>query len=100
MANIDQNIVGFTGNVNQLKTWSEPEDVLNSDVPKVERIEGSWLIIPAKMRRLIPLPIPYSVISSPSHISKIAPADIAPTATIHSMAVGSPRAVELLASTV
>ncbi len=30
--------------------------------------------MPAKMMKLIPLPIPFSVISSPSHIRRIEPA--------------------------
>ncbi len=30
--------------------------------------------MPAKMMKLMPLPIPFSVISSPSHIRTIAPA--------------------------
>ncbi|NTW62283.1 DUF63 family protein, partial [Candidatus Saccharibacteria bacterium] len=37
--------------------------------------------MPAKITRLIPLPIPCSVINSPSHISSIEPALMAVTAT-------------------
>ena len=35
---------------------------------------GALLTMPAKMMKLMPLPMPFSVISSPSHISTIAPA--------------------------
>ena len=35
---------------------------------------GTRLTMPAKMMKLMPLPIPFSVISSPSHIRMIAPA--------------------------
>ena len=35
---------------------------------------GSRPTMPAKMMKLIPLPIPFSVISSPSHMSTTAPA--------------------------
>ena len=35
---------------------------------------GARLTIPAKMMKLMPLPIPFSVISSPSHIRTTAPA--------------------------
>ena len=35
---------------------------------------GAWLTIPAKITKLMPLPIPRSVISSPIHISAIEPA--------------------------
>ena len=35
---------------------------------------GARLTMPAKMMKLIPLPMPFSVISSPSHISRIEPA--------------------------
>ena len=35
---------------------------------------GALLTMPAKMMKLMPLPMPFSVISSPSHIRTIAPA--------------------------
>ena len=35
---------------------------------------GAWLTMPAKMMKLMPLPMPFSVISSPSHIRAIEPA--------------------------
>jgi hypothetical protein len=35
---------------------------------------GAWLTMPAKMMKLMPLPIPRSVMSSPIHISATAPA--------------------------
>ena len=35
---------------------------------------GAWLTMPAKMMKLMPLPIPRSVISSPIHIRATAPA--------------------------
>ena len=35
---------------------------------------GARLTMPAKMMKLMPLPMPFSVISSPSHIRTIAPA--------------------------
>ena len=35
---------------------------------------GAWLTMPAKMMKLMPLPMPFSVISSPSHISTTVPA--------------------------
>ena len=35
---------------------------------------GAWLTMPAKMMKLMPLPIPRSVISSPIHIRAMAPA--------------------------
>ena len=35
---------------------------------------GAWLTMPAKMMKLMPLPMPRSVISSPSHIRTIEPA--------------------------
>src|SRR3954468_11112943 len=35
---------------------------------------GARLTMPAKMMKLMPLPIPFSVISSPSHIRTIEPA--------------------------
>ena len=36
--------------------------------------DGARLTMPAKMMKLMPLPMPFSVISSPSHIRTIAPA--------------------------
>ena len=41
---------------------------------KAAMAPGAWLTMPAKMMKLMPLPIPRSVISSPIHISAIAPA--------------------------
>ena len=38
------------------------------------RPAGAWLTMPAKMMKLMPLPMPFSVMSSPSHMSTIAPA--------------------------
>ena len=35
---------------------------------------GARLTMPAKMMKLMPLPIPFSVISSPSHMRTIEPA--------------------------
>ena len=35
---------------------------------------GARLTMPAKMMKLMPLPMPFSVMSSPSHISEIEPA--------------------------
>ncbi len=35
---------------------------------------GAWLTMPAKMMKLMPLPMPFSVMSSPSHIRAIEPA--------------------------
>jgi hypothetical protein len=35
---------------------------------------GAWLTMPAKMMKLMPLPMPRSVMSSPIHISVIEPA--------------------------
>ena len=35
---------------------------------------GAWLTMPAKMMKLMPLPMPFSVMSSPSHIRTTAPA--------------------------
>ncbi len=35
---------------------------------------GARLTMPAKMMKLMPLPMPFSVISSPSHIRTIEPA--------------------------
>ena len=35
---------------------------------------GARPTMPAKMMKLIPLPIPFSVMSSPSHIRRIEPA--------------------------
>ena len=35
---------------------------------------GAWLTMPAKMMKLMPLPMPRSVISSPIHISATDPA--------------------------
>ena len=35
---------------------------------------GAWLTMPAKMMKLMPLPMPRSVMSSPSHIRAIEPA--------------------------
>ncbi len=40
----------------------------------VETAEGRRPTIPAKMMKLTPLPIPFSVISSPSHMSRMEPA--------------------------
>ena len=76
-----------------------PVDVSNTEVPIDASVLGSWLMIPAKIMRLIPLPIPCSVISSPSHIRRSEPAVIAVTATVHSIIVVSPSAVVLPAST-
>ena len=39
-----------------------------------DRRSGSGDTMPAKMMKLMPLPIPFSVISSPSHIRRIEPA--------------------------
>ncbi|MNI58383.1 hypothetical protein D3C73_1134930 [compost metagenome] len=99
IARATQNESGFTGRLNHPNTLSTPADVSNSDWPIVERVCGSWLIIPAKITRLIPLPTPCSVMSSPSHINKTAPAVIAPTATIHSIGVGVERTVVFAAAT-
>ena len=38
------------------------------------RAPGARLTMPAKMMKLMPLPMPFSVISSPSHIRVIEPA--------------------------
>ena len=41
---------------------------------KVPIAFGTRLTMPAKMMKLIPLPMPFSVISSPNHMSTMAPA--------------------------
>ena len=43
---------------------------------------GTRARIPAMIKRLIPLPIPYSSICSPTHIKKIVPAVMMQTLTI------------------
>jgi len=43
---------------------------------------GSLATMPAKINKDIPLPTPYSVISSPNHIKKIVPAIIVITMAI------------------
>ena len=37
------------------------------------RADGARLTMPAKMMKLMPLPMPFSVMSSPSHIRRIEP---------------------------
>ena len=93
IANTVQNITGLTGIVNQLKKFRLPDEVSVREEIIVAAICGIWLIIPAKITIEIPLPIPCSVINSPSHISNTEPAVMAVTDTIHSMAVGSPKVV-------
>ena len=93
MINIVQNITGFTGRVNQLKTFKLPDEVLNSEEINDASICGNWLMIPAKITIEIPLPIPCSVINSPSHIRRTEPAVIEVIETIHSIIVGSANVV-------
>ena len=44
------------------------------DCRKLPIAPGARLTMPAKMMKLMPLPMPFSVMSSPSHISEIEPA--------------------------
>ena len=89
-----QNMVGLRGSVNQLNTFKLPDEVSSNEEMSDASICGSWLIIPAKITMEIPLPMPCSVINSPSHINRTEPAVIAVTDTIHSIAVGSANVVE------
>jgi hypothetical protein len=41
---------------------------------KAPSARGTRLTMPAKMMKLMPLPMPFSVMSSPSHIRRIEPA--------------------------
>ena len=47
--------------------------VMSGLARKACRADGARPTIPAKMMKLMPLPMPFSVISSPSHISMIEP---------------------------
>ena len=71
-----------------------------SDCPPV-RIEaaadGARLTMPAKMMKLMPLPIPFSVISSPSHIRITAPATIV-TIWTHDIALPRPKPPTMIPS--
>ena len=58
---------------------------------------GAWLTMPAKMMKLMPLPIPRSVMSSPSHIRAIEPAvrvaiwvSVVPFAEVEAATTGCP----------
>ncbi|MBF8290129.1 MAG: hypothetical protein HW391_1097 [Chloroflexi bacterium] len=51
---------------------------------------GAWLTMPAKMMKLMPLPIPFSVMSSPSHMRSTAPATIV-TIWTHDIAFPRPK---------
>lgn len=84
-----QKTVALTGSSNQPKTESEPWEVSKSWELRVAKVVGSWEIMEAKMMVEIPLPIPCSVMSSPSHIKIVEPATIAETETIQSIVVGS-----------
>ena len=61
---------------------------------------GNCATIPAKISSDMPFPTPCSVISSPSHISSMAPAVIATTATVSSTGLITPRLAEFPDSTV
>ena len=80
---IIQNTVGLTGRLNQPKRESEPFDVSKREAPSEARVVGNWEMIEAKMTIEIPLPMPCSVMSSPSHIRMMEPAVIEVTARNH-----------------
>ena len=48
--------------------------VMSGFSTKAPMAAGTLLTMPAKMMKLTPLPIPRSVISSPSHMARIVPA--------------------------
>ena len=41
---------------------------------RADAAPGTWATMPAKMMKLMPLPMPRSVMSSPIHISRTVPA--------------------------
>ena len=84
-----QNVVGLTGRLNQPKRFKVPCSVLVRLVQKVARVCGREETIDAKMRVEIPLPIPCSVMSSPSHIRMMEPATMEMIAITHCIAVRS-----------
>ena len=95
---IIKNVVGLTGRSNQPNTDRVPFVVSNSAVPRAVTVEGNWERMDAKIMVEMPLPMPCSVMSSPSHIRSMEPAVMDVTERIQSDVVGSNDTV-LLAAT-
>ena len=93
------NADGLIGKLSQPKRLRLPFEVSNSETLRLARVVGSDDMILANMIIDIPLPIPCSVMSSPSHIKRIEPALIAVIDRIHCIVFGSTVAVVLVAKT-
>ena len=65
-------MITATAAIAEDRRTAEPRDVRAPEEGRSP--SGARLTMPAKMMKLMPLPIPFSVISSPSHIRTTAPA--------------------------
>ena len=98
MARISQNMVGLTGRLSQPKRLRVPSLVSNSAAPNLATVVGKEEMMLQRMMVEIPLPMPCSVMSSPSHMSKTEPAVIAVTARAQSPKLGV-KPAEVFAAT-
>ena len=94
-----QNQVGLTGMLSQPKSVRLPAEVSVMVAQRLAKMDGKPVMMDAKIHLEIPLPIPCSVMSSPSHMRSVEPATMAVMAITHSIVESSGKTAVAEATT-